>query len=121
MRRMRKPYPTDLSDAEWAYLEGHLPTPERDGRPRVHSLREILDADCADDDAGDDREVPVGVGFDRHPHARLALHVAEAVFGGTGDHVEVQPPQAQGSRDAEHARTEQRDRKSTRLNSSHQI
>jgi putative transposase len=41
---MRKPYPTDLSDAEWAYLEGHLPTPERDGRPRVHSLREILDA-----------------------------------------------------------------------------
>src|SRR5215217_7105865 len=44
MRRMRKPYPTDLSDAEWAYLEGHLPTPERDGRPRVHSLREILDA-----------------------------------------------------------------------------
>jgi putative transposase len=41
---MRKPYPTDLSDAQWAYLEGHLPTPEHDGRPRVHSLREILDA-----------------------------------------------------------------------------
>jgi putative transposase len=44
MRRMRKPYPTDLSDAEWACLEGHLPTPEHNGRPRVHSLREILDA-----------------------------------------------------------------------------
>ncbi len=41
---MRKPYPTDLSDAEWALLEGHLPTPENDGRPRVHSLREILNA-----------------------------------------------------------------------------
>jgi len=41
---MRKPYPTDLSDAEWAYLKGHLPTPEHNGRPRVHSLREILDA-----------------------------------------------------------------------------
>ena len=26
-----------------------------------------LDADCADDDAGDDREVPVGVGLDRTP------------------------------------------------------
>ena len=41
---MRKPYLTDLSDAEWALLEGHLPTPENDGRPRVHSLREILNA-----------------------------------------------------------------------------
>jgi putative transposase len=41
---MRKPYLTDLSDAEWAYLEGHLPTPEHNGRPRVHSLREILNA-----------------------------------------------------------------------------
>src|SRR5215217_5444307 len=41
---MRKSYPTDLSDAEWALLEGHLPTPENDGLPRVHSLREILNA-----------------------------------------------------------------------------
>src|SRR5215207_2998971 len=44
MRHMRKPYLTDLSDAEWAYLEGHLPTPEHNGRPRVHILREILNA-----------------------------------------------------------------------------
>jgi putative transposase len=35
---------TDLSDAEWASLEEHLPSPKSDGRPRVHSLREILDA-----------------------------------------------------------------------------
>jgi Putative transposase of IS4/5 family (DUF4096) len=41
---MRKPYPTDLSDAEWACIEPHLPTPKAPGRPRVHSLREILDA-----------------------------------------------------------------------------
>ena len=41
---MRKPYPTDLSDAEWPYLKGHLPTLEHNGRPRVHSLREILHA-----------------------------------------------------------------------------
>src|SRR5215208_886009 len=41
---MRKPYPTDLSDAEWKCIEPHLPTPRADGRPRRHSLREILDA-----------------------------------------------------------------------------
>jgi putative transposase len=41
---MRQTYQTDLSGAEWAYVEPHLPTPESEGRPRVHSLREILDA-----------------------------------------------------------------------------
>jgi putative transposase len=41
---MRKRYPTDLSDAEWFYIEPHLPTPRAAGRPRRHSLREILDA-----------------------------------------------------------------------------
>ena len=41
---MRRPYPTDLSNAEWTCLEGHLPTAENEGRPRLHSLREILDA-----------------------------------------------------------------------------
>ena len=41
---MRKPYPTDLSDAEWIYLEPHLPAPKGHGRPRAHSLREIIDA-----------------------------------------------------------------------------
>src|ERR671910_988333 len=41
---MRKRYPTDLSDAEWSYIEPHLPTPRAPGRPRRHSLREILDA-----------------------------------------------------------------------------
>jgi putative transposase len=41
---MRKPYPTDLSDAESNYIEPHMPPPLGRGRPRIHSLREILDA-----------------------------------------------------------------------------
>ena len=41
---MRKPYPTDLSDAEWNYIEPHLPAPKGHGRPRTHSPREILNA-----------------------------------------------------------------------------
>src|SRR5687768_9970538 len=41
---MRRPYPTDLSDAEWNYIEPHLPAPKDLGRPRIHSLREILNA-----------------------------------------------------------------------------
>lgn len=41
---MRRAYRTDLSDAEWECIEGLLPTPENEGRPRLHSLREILNA-----------------------------------------------------------------------------
>ena len=41
---MRRPYLTDLTDAEWVCLEGLLPSPENEGRPRVHGLREILNA-----------------------------------------------------------------------------
>jgi putative transposase len=41
---MRRAYQTDLSDAEWSYVEPHLPTPKAPGRPRLHPLREILDA-----------------------------------------------------------------------------
>ena len=41
---MRKAYQTDLSDAEWSCLESHLPAPKANGRPRMHSPREILDA-----------------------------------------------------------------------------
>ena len=41
---MRKPYTTDLSDAEWKYIEPHLPAPKGYGRPRTHDLREILNA-----------------------------------------------------------------------------
>jgi putative transposase len=41
---MRKPYPTDLSDNEWNYIEPHMPASKGYGRPRLHSPREILDA-----------------------------------------------------------------------------
>jgi putative transposase len=44
LARMRKPYPTDLSDDEWNYIQPHLPAPEGFGRPRTHDLREILNA-----------------------------------------------------------------------------
>ena len=37
-------YPTDLSDAEWRCIGPHLPEPTGQGRPRLHSLRAILDA-----------------------------------------------------------------------------
>jgi putative transposase len=41
---MRTAYQTDLSDAEWSYIEPHIPTPKASGRPRVHASREILNA-----------------------------------------------------------------------------
>jgi putative transposase len=41
---MRRAYQTDLSDAEWLRIEPHRPAPKPNGRPRVHPLREILDA-----------------------------------------------------------------------------
>src|ERR671916_502309 len=41
---MRKPYPTDLSDNEWNYIEPHMPAPQGHGRPRIHSPRELLNA-----------------------------------------------------------------------------
>src|SRR5918911_712763 len=41
---MRRAYLTDLTDAEWECIKGLLPTPENQGRPRLHSLREILNA-----------------------------------------------------------------------------
>jgi putative transposase len=37
-------YPTDLSDEEWRCIRAHLPEPTRQGRPRLHGLRAILDA-----------------------------------------------------------------------------
>jgi putative transposase len=41
---MRKTYPTDLSDAQWSCLLSYLPTLKAQGRPRIHSLRDVLDA-----------------------------------------------------------------------------
>src|SRR5919199_1138336 len=41
---MRKLYSTDLFDAEWTWLEPHLPAPKASGRPRIYPLRDILNA-----------------------------------------------------------------------------
>ena len=40
----RRGYLTDLSDAEYACLKSYLPPPHPTGRPRLHELREIVDA-----------------------------------------------------------------------------
>src|SRR5215207_6202570 len=39
---MERSYSTDLSDDEWGCLEPHVPAPNKRGRPRTHSTREIL-------------------------------------------------------------------------------
>src|SRR3712207_3931950 len=41
---MSKSYPTNLTDGEWQPLKSYLPTPQKRGRPRIHSFREIMDA-----------------------------------------------------------------------------
>jgi putative transposase len=41
---MRRSYPTDLTDAEWALLAPHIPAPKGGGRPAEHHRREIIDA-----------------------------------------------------------------------------
>jgi putative transposase len=40
----RRPYPTDLSDAEWEVLAPLIPAPKLGGRPAVHERREIVNA-----------------------------------------------------------------------------
>lgn len=37
-------YATDLTDAEWALIQPLLPVPSHTGRPRLHSLRTLLNA-----------------------------------------------------------------------------
>ena len=41
---MRKAYQSDLTDAEWSFLEPLMPLPDATGRPRMHTTREILNA-----------------------------------------------------------------------------
>ena len=41
---MSTTYPSDLTDAEWACVQRHLPPLSTRGRPRTHPLRRILDA-----------------------------------------------------------------------------
>jgi putative transposase len=44
MSRIRHPYPSDLSDEEWALLEPLLASSERRGRPPKWSARRVADA-----------------------------------------------------------------------------
>jgi putative transposase len=41
---MKRRYSTDLTDAEWERLQLHVPPPNKRGRPKTHSTREILNA-----------------------------------------------------------------------------
>ena len=41
---MKRSYSTNLTDPEWECLKPHIPPPNKLGRPRVHTTREILDA-----------------------------------------------------------------------------
>ena len=40
----RKPYDTDLSDAEWAIIEPLIPSCKGAGRPREVNIREVINA-----------------------------------------------------------------------------
>jgi len=41
---MRRRYTTDLSDADWECIEPYLTSPNKRGRPKIYSLRHVLDA-----------------------------------------------------------------------------
>ncbi len=43
-RTERKPYETDLSDAEWAIIEPLIPGGKPGGRPRETNIREVINA-----------------------------------------------------------------------------
>ena len=49
MRDSRGPYPSDLSDAEWALLAPLLPPPAARGRPRKWPPRLVADPDAVED------------------------------------------------------------------------
>ena len=56
---MRKPYPSDLTDEQWAILEPMIPI-DTDGRPRVVDMREVVDAILYLDRSGCHRSYAVG-------------------------------------------------------------
>ena len=41
---MKRSYSTDLTDAEWECLKPHVPAPNKRGRPKTHTTREIFNA-----------------------------------------------------------------------------
>src|SRR3954451_18718691 len=41
---MKRGYSTDLADAEWECLDLYVPAPNKRGRPKTHTTREIFNA-----------------------------------------------------------------------------
>jgi putative transposase len=41
---MKRSYSTNLTDAEWECLKLHVPPPNKRGRPKIHSTRDVLNA-----------------------------------------------------------------------------
>jgi transposase len=44
METTRKPYPSDVSDAEWAFVVPYLALLPEDAEQRKHDLREVFNA-----------------------------------------------------------------------------
>jgi putative transposase len=44
MSEQRQAYPSDLSDAEWKYIEPLIPPAKPGGRPRTTAMREVVNA-----------------------------------------------------------------------------
>ena len=42
--RARRPYPSDLTDEQWALIEDLIPPAKPGGRPREVAMREVLNA-----------------------------------------------------------------------------
>jgi hypothetical protein len=40
----RKPYPTDVSDEDWAYVASYLALVREDAPQRIHDLRKVFNA-----------------------------------------------------------------------------
>ncbi len=62
---MKRRYSTDLSDAEWGFLESHAPAPNKRGRPKTHGTRDILGAIFYVLKSGCPRRGKAGVGVNR--------------------------------------------------------
>ncbi len=44
MAKARAAYPTDLTDARWALIEGLMPEAKAGGRPHTTDMREVMNA-----------------------------------------------------------------------------
>jgi hypothetical protein len=104
-----------------AALEQQLPgevqrdaAEEREGVEGVQRLartgvrQHALDAEGGQHDAGNEREVSIGVGLDGQVDPGLASRLQQSLLGRQRHHVEVQPPQADGGGHAQDGRDQQR-------------